>query len=128
MRYASFLLFELCVGVYFPMSGTLKGSIVPEESRSAIYNLYRVPLNCIVVGALLCKIDLQPAFIMTTLLLLTAVIFQTRLCNTGRPYRPVGADTEFGLDDEPPLDEHSCSLGDMDDKSDELVTMIGNRS
>merc|ERR1711957_797154 len=51
-RFLSFLLFELCVGMYFPMMGTVKARVVPEESRSAIYNLFRVPLNGIVVLAL----------------------------------------------------------------------------
>lgn len=128
VRFASFLVFECCVGIYFPMSGTMKGSIVPEESRSTIYNIYRVPLNCIVVGALIGKIDLQPAFAMTTCLLLIAVVFQTRLINsssTARPYRPVGADMEFGLDDDPPIDQ---GLGEDRDDDDELVTMLGRSS
>lgn len=78
-RFLSFLLFELCVGMYFPMMGTLKGRVVPEESRSAIYNLYRVPLNGIVVIALWAKIDMRTAFITTSCLLTTSVIVQTRL-------------------------------------------------
>mmetsp|Transcript_30990 Transcript_30990/g.92205 ORF Transcript_30990/g.92205 Transcript_30990/m.92205 type:complete len:486 (-) Transcript_30990:204-1661(-) len=128
LRYGSFLLFELCVGVYFPMSGTLKGSIVPEESRSAIYNLFRMPLNIIVVMVLALKIELQTAFITTTVLLLAAVLFQTRLVGSrssgAGPYRRVGADAEFGLDDEMPLGDPDGS----EDKSDELATMLGNRS
>lgn len=78
-RFLSFLLFELCVGMYFPMMGTMKGRVVPEESRSAIYNLYRVPLNGIVVFALWAKIDMRTAFITTSILLTTSVILQTRL-------------------------------------------------
>jgi hypothetical protein len=41
---ASFMgmnLFEVCVGMYFPIMGTMKGGIVPESKRAAIYNLYR---------------------------------------------------------------------------------------
>uniref|UniRef100_A0A7S2GQP7 Molybdate-anion transporter n=1 Tax=Octactis speculum TaxID=3111310 RepID=A0A7S2GQP7_9STRA len=48
-----FLIFECCVGIYFPAMGTIKGTYVPEESRAAIYNLYRVPLNMIVLCVLL---------------------------------------------------------------------------
>jgi len=44
-----FCLFEACVGVYFPAWGGLRSQVVPEECRSSIMNLFRVPLNLIVV-------------------------------------------------------------------------------
>mmetsp|Transcript_16570 Transcript_16570/g.34317 ORF Transcript_16570/g.34317 Transcript_16570/m.34317 type:complete len:477 (-) Transcript_16570:155-1585(-) len=77
--YMAFLFFELCVGVYFPMMGTLKGSIVPEGNRSTIYNLYRVPLNLVVVGSLIAKVSLTMAFSVTTLLLLCALVAMSSL-------------------------------------------------
>eukprot|EP00747_Dinoflagellata_sp_TGD_P008313 gnl/TRDRNA2_/TRDRNA2_117941_c1_seq1.p1 gnl/TRDRNA2_/TRDRNA2_117941_c1~~gnl/TRDRNA2_/TRDRNA2_117941_c1_seq1.p1 ORF type:complete len:167 (+),score=19.54 gnl/TRDRNA2_/TRDRNA2_117941_c1_seq1:2-502(+) len=79
IRFASFLLFEMCVGIYFPMMGTLKGSIVPEESRSAIYNLFRVPLNAIVTSVLVMNIGLSTAFLSTTAMLCAATICQWKL-------------------------------------------------
>ena len=48
-----FSAFELCVGIYFPTWGNLRGSIVPENLRATVMNLYRVPLNLIVVLVLL---------------------------------------------------------------------------
>ena len=54
------LVFEICVGLYFPMMGTLKGQIVPEESRAGIYNLYRLPLNVIVVQPWCLKFTQSP--------------------------------------------------------------------
>lgn len=36
-------LFEMCVGMYWPIMGTMKGGIVPEDQRAAIYNLFRIP-------------------------------------------------------------------------------------
>lgn len=106
-RFLSFLVFELCVGLYFPMMGTLKGMIVPEESRSAIYNLYRMPLNFIVVISLVAKLDIQVAFGVTSVMLLLAAVIQwylTTLRNSTH-YRRVSDkisnfDTEFGLDDD----------------------------
>lgn len=105
-RFISFLVFEMSVGLYFPMMGTLKGLIVPEESRSAIYNLYRVPLNVIVVLSLVAKLDIQIAFAVTTFLHFVAAGCQTWLMSarSGSLYRPVSdaknIDMEFGLDDD----------------------------
>merc|ERR1712194_985686 len=106
MRFMSFLVFEMTVGLYFPMMGTLKGVIVPEESRAAIYNLYRVPLNIIVVLSLVAKLSIENAFTVTTILLLLAAAGQTWLMSARHSisYRAVSdttnIDTEFGLDDD----------------------------
>jgi hypothetical protein len=52
-----FILFEITVGLYFPAAGTLKGRLVPESCRATLYNLFRIPLNVIVVFALVFKSD-----------------------------------------------------------------------
>jgi len=49
----AFLIFELMCGLYFPCIGTLRGRYIPEASRSAIMNFFRVPLNLFVVLALM---------------------------------------------------------------------------
>ena len=49
----AFLLFEVCCGLYFPSAGTLRGKVIPERSRSAVMNLFRLPLNALVVAVLL---------------------------------------------------------------------------
>ena len=54
--------FEACVGVYFPAMGTLKSRLVPEETRATIYNIYRIPLNAVVLGVLLSDIGVATAF------------------------------------------------------------------
>lgn len=79
LRFLAFMVFELCIGVYFPMMGTLKAQYVPEESRTAIYNLFRLPLNLIVVATLVFRVDLVKAFIVSTLLLVVAALAQARL-------------------------------------------------
>ena len=53
ISFVGMLFFEMCVGMYFPIMGTMKGGIVPESKRAAIYNLYRIPLNFIVLFSLL---------------------------------------------------------------------------
>jgi len=51
--YCSFLLFEMTVGVFYPAYGTIKSEKIPEEIRSAVMNIFRIPLNAFVVVLLL---------------------------------------------------------------------------
>merc|ERR1719183_2577827 len=73
VRFVAFLAFEACVGLYFPMMGTLKGDIVPEDVRSTIYNIYRLPLNVIVLMPLLLNFSISTTFAVTTSILIVAV-------------------------------------------------------
>jgi len=73
VRFGAFLVFEACVGLYFPMMGTLKGDIVPEDMRSTIYNIYRLPLNVIVLMPLLMNFSISTTFAVTTSILGVAV-------------------------------------------------------
>jgi len=47
----------------------MKGSIVPEAKRAAIYNLYRIPLNFIVLFSLLTDLTAQRSFVLNALML-----------------------------------------------------------
>merc|ERR1719331_1833879 len=73
IRFVAFLAFEACVGLYFPMMGTLKGDIVPEDMRSTIYNIYRLPLNIIVLMPLLMNFSISTTFAVTTSILGLAI-------------------------------------------------------
>jgi hypothetical protein len=57
----------------------LKGSIVPESKRAAIYNLYRIPLNFIVLFSLLTDLSPKQSFAFNALMLATATILMTIL-------------------------------------------------
>eukprot|EP01102_Stenamoeba_stenopodia_P018053 TRINITY_DN6570_c0_g1_i1.p1 TRINITY_DN6570_c0_g1~~TRINITY_DN6570_c0_g1_i1.p1 ORF type:complete len:433 (+),score=62.68 TRINITY_DN6570_c0_g1_i1:186-1484(+) len=46
---ASFFAFEVCCGLYFPCIAFLRAKYIPEHSRATIMNLFRVPLNLLVV-------------------------------------------------------------------------------
>lgn len=59
--YFCFLIFEICVGIYFPSMGTLKSKLVPEGSRAALYNIFRVPLNAMVLGVLISDVNYSTA-------------------------------------------------------------------
>eukprot|EP00531_Pseudo-nitzschia_arenysensis_P003931 CAMPEP_0116130760 /NCGR_PEP_ID=MMETSP0329-20121206/8649_1 /TAXON_ID=697910 /ORGANISM="Pseudo-nitzschia arenysensis, Strain B593" /LENGTH=483 /DNA_ID=CAMNT_0003625155 /DNA_START=123 /DNA_END=1574 /DNA_ORIENTATION=+ len=72
-------LFEICVGMYFPIMGTMKGGIVPEDKRAAIYNLYRIPLNFIVLFSLLTDLTPRMSFALNCTMLLIATGLQAIL-------------------------------------------------
>lgn len=59
--FLSFILFEICVGIFWPSMGTMRGRYVPESARSTLMNFFRIPLNLIVV-VILSK-DLQLSII-----------------------------------------------------------------
>ncbi|KAG0074837.1 Molybdate-anion transporter [Podila epicladia] len=42
---ASFLLFEATAGLYFPSIGTLRAQTIPEQNRTGVMALLRVPMN-----------------------------------------------------------------------------------
>lgn len=44
-----FFIFEVVVGIYWPSMGGIKAQHVPEEVRATIYNIFRIPLNLIVL-------------------------------------------------------------------------------
>jgi len=75
----AFMLFETTVGCYFPMMGTMKSVIVPESKRAAIYNLFRIPLNFIVLFSLLTDLTPKQSFFLCIAMLATATFLQSKL-------------------------------------------------
>lgn len=53
IRFWAFCMFEACVGMYYPVQGMLRGSLISNEHRATLSSLFRVPLNIFVVVALL---------------------------------------------------------------------------
>jgi len=41
--------FEMCLGAYFAVVGSVKAKEIPERFRAAVYGTFRIPLNIIVV-------------------------------------------------------------------------------
>jgi MFS family permease len=50
MILGSFLVVEFCVGLFMPVAGTLRSRYVPDAQQGAILNIFRLPLNAIVVS------------------------------------------------------------------------------
>ncbi|KAF8196104.1 hypothetical protein BJ912DRAFT_956324 [Pholiota molesta] len=53
VRFWAFCAFEACVGMYYPVQGTLRGTLISNEHRATLSSLFRVPLNVFVVASLL---------------------------------------------------------------------------
>jgi len=83
----SFCLFELCCGLYWPCFGSLRGHYIPERSRSATMNLFRVPLNLLVVFVLIeiSKFSPQTPFAIISGWLALAFVFQIIFSSIRKP-------------------------------------------
>lgn len=60
--FIGFLVFECCVGIFWPSLGQMRGKYVPEETRATIMNFFRIPLNMIVVAILLQNLEMKVIF------------------------------------------------------------------
>lgn len=72
LMFVAFLIFEFCVGVFWPAMATMRSKYVPEEARATVMNYFRIPLNLIVVVILLKDFPLKIIFIGCVLFLLIA--------------------------------------------------------
>jgi len=79
MILCAFIAFEFVVGFYFPMAALIKSRVVPEVLRTTIYNLYRIPMNALVLLVLLNDLTLPTIFMACGALLVTVSAFQTQL-------------------------------------------------
>lgn len=75
---AAFLVFETCVGVFNPCGGVLRSKVIPDELTGSVTNMFRIPLNSLVViGTLLT--DYYPSrfvFGVITCWMLLGAVFQ----------------------------------------------------
>lgn len=82
--YAALLTFEVICGLYFPAMGTMRAKYVPEMTRSAIMNYFRVPLNVIVCATLYKNMENTMVFRFCALMMTIAVICQQRLFSVSK--------------------------------------------
>lgn len=47
--FGAFLLYETGVGMYFPCGGMMRSKVIPDALQSSIMNIFRIPLNVLVV-------------------------------------------------------------------------------
>jgi len=58
---ASFMMLECCVGLFMPVAGTLRSKYVPDALQGTILNIFRLPLNAVVVSGTYATDVLEPA-------------------------------------------------------------------
>eukprot|EP00636_Phaeomonas_parva_P006210 CAMPEP_0118866648 /NCGR_PEP_ID=MMETSP1163-20130328/10480_1 /TAXON_ID=124430 /ORGANISM="Phaeomonas parva, Strain CCMP2877" /LENGTH=471 /DNA_ID=CAMNT_0006800979 /DNA_START=76 /DNA_END=1491 /DNA_ORIENTATION=+ len=92
----SFMLLETMVGMFYPAYGTLRGKYVPEAKRSAIMNLFRVPLNLFVVLVLGNVDSLSTSAVFALCLVVHSVGYFS--------YKGFDAEAKAGAADEKPQD------------------------
>lgn len=97
LKFIAMNLFEVVVGMYWPTMGTLKSNIVPEDKRAAIYNLYRIPLNFIVLFSLLTDLTPTTSFTLNAVLLAIATGCQYNLHQLRMKF--MGSSTSKPIDD-----------------------------
>ncbi len=73
--YFMFLVFESTVGVFYPSYGMIKSERIPEDIRSAVMSIFRMPLNAFVVILLLKIKYLSSQIVFTTCTVTHAVAF-----------------------------------------------------
>ena len=63
MVLVSFLVVEFCVGLFMPVAGTLRSKYVPDALQGAILNIFRLPLNTVVVSGTYATDVLEPSLV-----------------------------------------------------------------
>jgi len=82
-QYIGMLMYEFCIGFYYPAMGTVKGSIVPEDQRAAIYNVFRLPLNLLVLVYLVGDFGTEISFLANAVLLMVTCALQIWIVRGG---------------------------------------------
>ncbi|KAF9261681.1 DUF791-domain-containing protein [Marasmius fiardii PR-910] len=72
-RFWAFCTFEACVGMYYPVQGMLRGTLISNEHRATLSALFRVPLNIFVVVSLLTGVSSARYAVLSATSLMLAV-------------------------------------------------------
>jgi len=75
---AAFMVTEATVGLFMPVAGTLRSKYVPDSLQGAILNIFRLPLNAVVVAGTHATDHLDPniCFQLVSGLFLAAALLQ----------------------------------------------------
>ncbi|KAI8810333.1 hypothetical protein BJ742DRAFT_801453 [Cladochytrium replicatum] len=95
--FLAFNAFEFSCGLYFPSIGTLRSKFIPEETRATVMNVFRIPLNLIVVIFLFNTKALSSSvlFSLCSTLITLSYFFATKLNTSGGAQQQQGAAIEM---------------------------------
>ena len=79
LRFIAFCIFECCIGIFWPAISTLRSVYIPEDIRSTMMNVFRVPLNFLVVMILIPNLALPTVFLVCSFLLFLSVLLASLL-------------------------------------------------
>lgn len=71
--FVCFVCLEFCLGAYMPAIAALKAAHVAEDVRATVYNLFRVPLNLVVVLILTVSLDSARTLLLASALFAVAL-------------------------------------------------------
>ncbi|GMR48918.1 hypothetical protein PMAYCL1PPCAC_19113 [Pristionchus mayeri] len=96
LLFVAFLVFEMCVGIFWPSMACLRGAYLPEETRSTTINMFRIPLNLIVIVILYQNFSMFTIFQCCAIFLLLAAGAQHVLYSSPRviPFSGAGGVTD----------------------------------
>ncbi|GAB1602001.1 molybdate-anion transporter-like [Argonauta hians] len=80
----AFLAFELCVGMFWPSIGTMRGKYLKDQSRATVMSVFRIPLNIIVITIFVLNLPRDTIFICCTIFLILASSFQQWLFSSSQ--------------------------------------------
>jgi len=81
----SFVIVEMCVGLFNPVAGTLRSKYVPDGLQGGILNIFRLPLNTVVCAGTFAT-DYLPAyqvFAIISFCFMTAAVLQASMVYDG---------------------------------------------
>jgi MFS family permease len=121
--FTGFIVFEICVGIFWPALGTMRGKYVPEATRATVMNFFRVPLNLIVVVILLQNLSMTVIFTCCVIFLFIAAVCQQWLFSLAALSGNLSSTSTISKDDKKPLldDEKGVLHGDVAEDLEKLV-------
>lgn len=105
--FGMFVLFETICGMMFPAYAGLRSKHIPEEHRTIIMNIYRIPLNLFVIIMLLNKknMNLETTFAICAAANFMALVLWKWFKTPPKQYEPVNQEEDFGEEDFGDLEE-----------------------
>mmetsp|Transcript_8042 Transcript_8042/g.14216 ORF Transcript_8042/g.14216 Transcript_8042/m.14216 type:complete len:153 (+) Transcript_8042:3-461(+) len=92
----SFMVVECCVGLFMPVAGTLRSKYVPDALQGAILNIFRLPLNAVVVSGTYATDVLEASLVFKLVsgCFLAAALLQSTFLFESKPAAEVATSTK----------------------------------